>query len=184
MPPTTVLGRGGFILLEETTTLSDNEPHPLDIVFNIEPGPPLPELVEGVDYISYPAPYLQHIGNQFAKGVKHDKDAEWFKRVSQKRSTFRHWYKGDEAKFSAECPGEGWKKGRKPGSLAHGNHNNKRAANPRAKKYRLTFTDGRDIIVYPLKSWCSEHQYNYNTLYWRIKHDKMPYEDILEVIEL
>ena len=56
------------------------------------------------------------------KGIQ---SPETKKRMREYRSTLRHWFKGDEARFSAECPGEGWQEGRKPGSLAHGNHNNK-----------------------------------------------------------
>ena len=161
-----------------------NEPHPLDLVFNIESDQPILEYVEGVDYTSTHSGWLQHLGNQFAKGIKHDKDAEWFKRVIQKRSTFRWWYKGTETKFSARSPGKGWKKGRPKGSLAHGNHNNKGVRNPRAKRYELTYDDGSTIIIHSLRTWCRDNNIIHGTLYHRIQHNDFPYLNIAGVTKL
>ena len=122
-------------------------------------------------------PWAAKPGNQFAKGNKHTEETK--RKLSQLRSTFRHWYKGDEARFSVDCPGEGWLPGRQGGW-----HFDKSGANnPMAQEWRLTFTDGSSIIVTGLKEWCSHQEdINYNGLYYSYQQQK-PYKDIVSAIE-
>ena len=148
-----------------------------DIEWDGSDLPPLEDWQTGESTGS--APWQQQFGNQHAKGVKHDKDADWFIRVAEHRAQC-HWYNNGETNvFCQACP-----EGYVPGRTGGWTKNNTGANNPRAQRWRLTFADESVITISGLKHWCqSQPDVNYSGLYDAFKRGKS-YKHIMEVTKL